>query len=748
MTDGTLVHSNRASLELAGVKLADVVGLPFDQTPWWRDTPKEEQRWIREAITGAAAGQSSRYEAHIQTREGGTRAIDFSLQPVFDVQGRVAFLVISGIDISDRLFAERQASYLADHDPLTELPNRRWLSQRLAINRERARAERRPFAALCINLDRFAHVNTLHGHEAGDAVLRMVRTRICACLDRQDRLVRSGGDEFVVLLGPHGSSEEVAVRAAVAVLDAVRAPMVIGERDVIVTVSIGVAKVDPEASDGELLLRRTGIALGRAKTMGGNAYFVYTPEICGSDREHLALAADLHHALPRDELRLVYQPQVDLVSGEIVGVEALLRWTHAAHGPVSPDRFIPIAEETGLIGPIGDWVIRTACTTAARWQAAGLPPVRMSINVSAAQLRQRGFAERVLRMLEHARLEPQRFGIEMTESLAMERFDEASAQLRRLRAAGVEVSLDDFGTGYSSLSCLRRLPIDVVKLDRSLVPALTAGSEALSIARAIIAIAHSFGMKTLAEGVENEGQLEWLVASRCDRIQGYHFSRPGSAAEIEAMLRSGRRLVLSERRRAARIRSVLVVDDDPSVRDRIVQKLLWRFGESVRVDACAGARDALARILETPYDIVASGLRMPETDGIALLRRVRELQPHAVRMMLVEPSDLARVLNDERQVDVFRYLAKPWSGAMLQHFQAAFEEVDRRRAQLSIADPALSSSPGLSEAELELRDIERQEFGITAAPRAPLGEVELPTQLMTLPGDLWVPKQEPDKRDG
>jgi EAL domain-containing protein (putative c-di-GMP-specific phosphodiesterase class I)/DNA-binding response OmpR family regulator len=463
------------------------------------------------------------------------------------------------------------------------------------------------------------------------------------------------------------------------------------------------------------------------------------PEAPPRDAELLALRADLAQAIKRNQLHLVYQPQVAIDSGEIVGVEALLRWNHPERGEVSPARFVPLAEESGLINPLGDWVLRRACLVARKWQRQGLPAVRMMINVSACQLQDDGFAARVQQLLAETGLEPCRLGIEITETVLVHNLANAAAQLRRLRGLGVEIALDDFGTGYSSLSYLRRLPLDVVKIDRSLVPGVTGSSDALPIIRAIIAMTHSLGMKVLAEGVTNEGELELLAANRCDMFQGYHFSMPVSAEQAETMLRNGRRLPVLERRRAARARHILLVDDDADVVSRMSQRLVWRFGDAIKVTTCTDPRDALQLARQNPFDIFAIDLRMPGIDGLTLTSMLRQIQPDAVRVMLLGPADLARVVEDERQVDVFRYVSKPCRPEQLYgHFQAALKQVDRARADGTLLGGLASGDSAAGAASLAATSLQQIGRDIMTVDRGPLDEMVLPTQLPTMPGDLWA----------
>jgi diguanylate cyclase (GGDEF)-like protein/PAS domain S-box-containing protein len=743
LPDGTLMHANETALRAVGVKMGDVAGMPFDQTPWWKHSPQAQQE-LRAALAAGARGESSRFEVSIRAADGRVIALDFSLHPVLDEHGSVAFLVPSGCDVTEQRRAEQRISYVSEHDVLTGLPNQRWLRRHLAQELRQAPDAKRSIAVLCIDIDRFGRIDAALGRPAADAVLKAIAGRIAGCLGPADRLVRFESDEFVVTLRVEPGDASHAGAMASMVLDQVALPVSVAGQDIFVTASIGVAIAGPAPSDADGLLRKASIALDRAKRKGRCTWVVHAQEHETSDPGRFFLEAALRDAIARDELELVYQPQVDIASGEIVGVEALLRWEHPTLGAVSPDRFIPIAEEAGLIVAIGDWVLRTACETASAWQRKELPPIRTMVNVSACQLQQGDMDVRVRRVLRETGLDPRRFGIELTESVLMQDMSEAAGQLGDLRSLGVEIALDDFGTGYSSLSYLSRLPLDVVKIDRSLVPAVTGNSNALPITRAIIAMGHSLGMKVVAEGVETEGQLELLAANRCDQFQGFHFCAPTSAEHIEVMLGTGQRHPALDRRRAARVRTVLVVDDDAVVADNLKRQLAWKFGEAVRVEAFVDSSAALKRLHETQVDVLVSDLRMPGVDGIALMIQAKAIQPHAVRMMLLGPSDLARVIEDARQVDVFRYLWKPWTGEQLVgHFQAALDKVDQSRGEQALSEAISAGRYRPSRAELELLRLEEADPGITSVARGPLDEVLLPSQLMTLPGDLWAGEMPP-----
>jgi EAL domain-containing protein (putative c-di-GMP-specific phosphodiesterase class I)/DNA-binding NarL/FixJ family response regulator len=458
-----------------------------------------------------------------------------------------------------------------------------------------------------------------------------------------------------------------------------------------------------------------------------------------SDLDLKTFGAHLKAGLERSEFTLLYQPTVDVQKGNIIGVGALLRWDHPRLGPIEPARFIPLAERLGLMIPIGDWVLDTACAMAAKWQRAGYNNIRMTVNVSVQQLVCTDFSERIARLLDKHGLEPGRLGIEVREQGLATSMDQAAAQLGDLRAMAVEIAIDNFGTGQSSLNCLRRLPIDVVKIDRSLIREMTSSSEALSIARAIIAMAHSLHLKALAEGVESEGQLELLAAAGCDNFQGYHFSAPVHSDDIERMLLAGRRFGVAERRSGGRPQTILIVDNDQWVLDKLREQIGRRFRQTVRVETFCEPKAALRRVDQGAVDVVICALRMKDVDGMDFLNATRSVQPLATRMMLLGRADIELVMSDKRQLDVFRYLSKPWVlDQTLTHLEAGLEHAREVRAGALLADTTrlVQYEPGSANVTLAQRAERRRE--LRGMRRGPLGEVVMPLSLPTLPGDLWT----------
>jgi diguanylate cyclase (GGDEF)-like protein len=461
--------------------------------------------------------------------------------------GLVYYLVYR--DIAERRQAEERLRVVATHDPLTALPNRTLLHEHLSHALAKAQRYNRQLALLFIDLDRFKNVNDTLGHEAGDLLLQIAARRLSDCVRETDTMARQGGDEFVVLMDELFDLGPVA-GVCQRILDAMARPFILHGQEVLLTASIGVS-VYPE--DGRTLLKNADIAMYRAKEKGKNNYQFYSTQFDTYSVERLTLESSLSRAIERDEFTLHYQPKVDIVSGYITGMEALLRWQHPELGWISPARFIPLAEENGLILQIGAWVLKTACAQNHAWQRQGLRRLRVAVNLSARQFGVESLPRDIDAVLRESRLEAKDLELEITESMVMSNPEQAVNMLRQLKDMGIHMAIDDFGTGYSSLAYLKRFPVDSVKVDRSFVEDLPGDLESVAIAQAIIVMAHSLRMKVVAEGVETEAQLRFLRGEGCDEIQGHHFSEARAAFEIPELMRKTLRpsgsLFLAERRR-------------------------------------------------------------------------------------------------------------------------------------------------------------------------------------------------------
>src|SRR5262245_7290515 len=454
-------------------------------------------------------------------------------------------------DITERRRAEEKLRVVSTHDSLTALPNRTLLHERLSHALARAQRHGRQLALLFVGLDRFKTVNDTLGHEAGDTLLQVTALRLHDCLRETDTMARQGGDEFVVLMDELTDREPI-TRVSQRILDAVGQPFVIDGQEIHITASIGIS-VYPE--DGRTLLRNADIAMERAKDKGKNNYQFYSTQMDNYSVERLSLESGLRRALEREEFTLHYQPKVNIATGLITGMEALLRWQHPELGSVAPGRFIPIAEETGLIQPIGAWVLKTACIQNRAWQRQGVLRFPVAVNLSSRQFAGETLLDDVKAALDASGLAAADLELEITESMVMNSPEQAVIQLRQLKELGVHVAIDDFGTGYSSLAYLKRFPIDSVKVDRSFVEDIPENVDSMAIAQAVIAMAHSLRLKVVAEGVESEAQLGFLCGEGCDEIQGYYFCEARPASEISEImrrtLRRGNTVYLSERRRRA-----------------------------------------------------------------------------------------------------------------------------------------------------------------------------------------------------
>jgi diguanylate cyclase (GGDEF)-like protein len=433
--------------------------------------------------------------------------------------------------------ANRQLRHLATHDSLTGLPNRVLLDDRLAQAIAHSARNGESFALLLLDLDRFKMVNDSLGHRAGDELLKEVARRLSAMTRSTDTIARLGGDEFVLILNGVTKSEEVEAVAKRAIVD-LRPPVQIAGVDIHVTPSIGVSMYPMDGTSIETLVARADAAMYCAKQRGRSNIQFFMAGMSTATQEKVKLESDLHHALARNQFELHYQPKVDTATGTVHGAEALIRWRHPERGLVAPADFIPIAEECGLITSIGEWVVREACRQASAWQAAGLPSVRVAVNLSATQFRQGNLLEMIRSALTDAALDPQFLEVELTESSVMTDPEESIMILEQLSKMGVLVSVDDFGTGYSSMSYLRRFPIDKLKIDRGFIAEIMTRPDDASIVRAIVSLAHSLRLKVVAEGVETNEQLNFLTALGCDQYQGFHYSPALQAQDFEGLLRT------------------------------------------------------------------------------------------------------------------------------------------------------------------------------------------------------------------
>jgi diguanylate cyclase (GGDEF)-like protein/PAS domain S-box-containing protein len=468
-------------------------------------------------------------------RDGVESAIEDSAAPIHDRQGQVTGAVIVFHDVRLAREVSLRMSHLAHHDTLTDLPNRLLLNDRLARAIAVARRHRRRLAVLFVDIDHFKHMNDSLGHAIGDRLLQSVAARLTACVRSSDTVSRQGGDEFIVLLSEIERSDDAAVTAG-KIIDSLAEPHRLADHELHMTVSVGVSVSPDDGVDPATLIERADIAMYHAKQQGRARFACFTSDMNVSVFERQSLEASLHDALRRQELEVHYQGMMDLRSGAIVGFEALVRWMHPERGLILPSQFVPIAEDCGLIVPIGQWVLRESCRQARAWQDDGLQSLPVSVNVSAVEFRSAGFLQGVREILRESRLESRYLQLELTEGVLMKHGASTVAALRAVKAMGVGLAIDDFGTGYSSLSHLNQFPIDVLKVDQSFVHEITSATDAAPIVSAVISMGKSLNHRVVAEGVETAEQLAWLRARGCDEGQGYYFSRPLQAAQFAKLL--------------------------------------------------------------------------------------------------------------------------------------------------------------------------------------------------------------------
>ena len=471
-------------------------------------------------------------------RDGKEAPIEDSAAPIHDLNGQIAGAVIVFHDITAAQAMRVKMTHLAHHDFLTDLPNRVLLNDRITQAIALAKRRGTHVAVLFLDLDNFKRINDSLGHETGDKLLQSVALRLSACVRGSDTVSRLGGDEFVVLVTEDKYAEDAALTAD-KILAALAAPHAIDKHELHVTTSIGISVYPTDGENTETLIKNADTAMYHAKEKGRDNYQFFRHEMNVRAVERQVIESHLRHALERQEFVLHYQPKVNLATGAIAGAEALLRWMHPEWGVVLPERFVPIAEDCGLIVPIGRWVLREACAQTKRWEDAGLKPASIAVNVSALEFRREDFVEGVRAILSETGLEPRCLQLEITEGVLMHNAETSTAILQQLKDMGVQLAVDDFGTGYSSLSYLHLFPIDVLKIDGSFVQDIDSVNDNGSIVSAVIAMGSSLKQRVIAEGVEKPGQLAFLKAQHCEEGQGYFFSRPLVAEQFAALLETG-----------------------------------------------------------------------------------------------------------------------------------------------------------------------------------------------------------------
>jgi diguanylate cyclase (GGDEF)-like protein/PAS domain S-box-containing protein len=516
---GRVTSWNPAAEQFYGWSAAEAIGKPLQNLPPGKQAESDE---LRRRVMGGE--YILEMELQRQHRDGRTVQISTTLTPLQTEQGEITGYLAMATDITQRKIAEKQVEFLAYHDALTGLPNRLLLQDRFSQAIAQADRTQTQVALLFLDLDNFKTINDSLGHAVGDLFLKEIATRLRDCLRESDTICRQGGDEFLMVLGNQDSAD-ASTPLLNKLLSHVNAPFMVDGHELASSASIGVAVYPDDGQDFETLLQKADTAMYQAKEAGRNSYRFFNEQMNRQAVDHLFLKNGLRKAVERGEFVLHYQPQIELATGQVTGVEALIRWDHPELGLLLPGRFIALAEETGLIVPMGEWVIHEACRQGVAWRAAGMPALMMAVNLSPVQFKRGDVVQVVTQALNTTGFDPHCLELEMTESVLLHDTEKVLADVRRLKLMGVKLAIDDFGTGYSSLSYLKRFDVDKLKIDQSFVRDLVSDPDDAVIVRAIIQMAHSLGLKTVAEGVENAVIQDLLRSFNCDGIQGHHVAR-------------------------------------------------------------------------------------------------------------------------------------------------------------------------------------------------------------------------------
>jgi diguanylate cyclase (GGDEF)-like protein/PAS domain S-box-containing protein len=669
-SDGVINFINPAAANLLGYAPGDLIAHPVNDLVVAGASADDSANSLQLAWSTGMPLRNR--ELMFRHRNGQEVVLELSCTAIRDGSQRNG-AVVTLQDRSERKRYLAELERKSNYDELTGLPNRNLLNDRLdhAIARGR---EDSLLGVLTINLDRFNSINDSLGRDAGNAVLNDVAKRLAGHVPVADTLARLDADEFVI--AAEFPDPDAAARLAQQLLAALAQPFVQGKHELFLTGSIGIAVFPKDGGDRETLLRNADAAMVKAKAGGGSRHTFYTTAMNSRSLERLELENGLRRALDRGELVVHYQPQLSLRTGEIIGAEALVRWNHPEKGLIQPSEFIHIAEDSGLIMPIGEWVLRTACAQNKAWQDLGLQPLTVAVNMSARQFAAQDVVKLAADILQSTGLGPNHLELELTESVVMadaEAFIKATDQLKGL---AVTLSIDDFGTGFSSLSYLKRFAIDRLKIDQSFVHDITTDANSAAIALAIISLAHHLKFSVIAEGVETEAQLNFLRRHDCDEMQGFFFSKPLPGDEFAQMLREHRRLTFASGAELPS-RTLLLVDDEPNILSSL-KRLFRREGYAI-LTAGSGS-EGLELLASHDVGVVVSDARMPEMDGGVFLGKVREMYPHTVRMMLSGYTDLKSVTTAVNRGELFCFLTKPWDdNELLETTRDAFRQHEARR---------------------------------------------------------------------
>jgi diguanylate cyclase (GGDEF)-like protein/PAS domain S-box-containing protein len=712
-------YLNDAAEAIYGRPVADIFQ---SEAAWLTLVHPEDRERMRHYVGNTVAGGSNSAEYRIVRPDGEIRWLFDRSRVITGESGRK--LRVDGLasDITQFKQQQEQLYKAAHHDALTGLPNRSLMQERL--QRALARHERggEALAVLFIDIDRFKTINDSLGHKVGDMVLCEVARRLEQSLRVDDIVARLGGDEFVVIL-PHLAHDGSVAGVAQKLNQAIAPPIRTDDNPIHCTASIGISLFPRDGDSVEAMLKNADTAMYEAKRAGRNTFRYYSASMNAAAGRQLKLENALRGALERNELSVHYQPQLDFErSNAICGFEALLRWNSAELGAISPAEFIPIAEETGLIVPIGEWVLLQACRQAKQWVETFDANLRVAVNLSARQFSQSRLPQVVTDALKESGLPARNLELEVTESLIMQDIELSTRTLHELKAMGITLAVDDFGTGYSSLAYLKRFPLDILKIDKSFVAEIISNPDDAAICSSIIAMAHSLRLKVVAEGVENAQQFGFLAQQHCDRAQGYHFSRPVDAAAAGELMRRGMSLGAPAAHAAARARTLLLLDDEINILTSL-KRLLRREGYTILI--ADNSTEAFELLAANPVGVIVSDQRMPDMTGTEFLSRVKELYPDTVRMVLSGYTDLQSVIEAINEGSIYRFLTKPWDDDQLRGtLREAFRQQEMVQENALLNRQNREHSVRLQEMNAQLESLLSQKTDRIARDEALIGAAQ------------------------
>ena len=657
--DQKILYANPALLHMSGYLLDEVLG----QTPTLFKSGLTQEAVYRSLWETVNSGNIWIGEFINCRKDGGQYLESKSIAAIRDALGRVDYYFAIGEDISKRQHYQQRIESLLTFDQLTGLPNRTAFLHSLVRALESARQDAMEATVLHIDVDDFFVVNDAIGTNEADRVIAEIATRIKSTLRQADQLARLGNDKFAILLGPHNPGIDSDIHDVIErVMAAIRLPIVQIAKPLNVTASIGMACYPADGGNASELLSHAMNATERAKAAGGNDFFRFDASMASSVSGQRDLLNDLRLAVERNELVLHFQPQVSLFSGAIIGLEALIRWQHPLRGMMQPGDFIPLVEQSQHIIEIGNWVLHEACRQMRVWLDAGLPPIKVAINLAARHFLVPDLHTTIADALALRHIDPHCLEVEITEGAMMQDMAGAIRSTAQLKEIGVRISLDDFGTGYSSLAYLSRFPIDVVKIDQSFVRDITTNPVNSAIAQATIAMSHKLSKVVLAEGVETEEQMQYLRRNDCDEMQGYFFSKPLPAEDITRLLQTGSMMDLSGLHGPEKRSTVLLVDDEANVLASL-KRTLRREGYEILMTTSTS--EGFSLLAKNEVQVIVSDQRMPEMNGTEFLSRVKSLYPKTVRMVLSGYSEISAVTDAINKGAVYRFMLKPWDDEKL-----------------------------------------------------------------------------------